>query len=101
MGVMTAVSLAVRAHFIRRLFPAYSIVRQGLRAVLPVVPAAALVLLLRVVESGPRSAVMAAGELALFVAVTAAVTIVVERALLREILGYLRGGSKPAFAGGG
>jgi O-antigen/teichoic acid export membrane protein len=98
MAFMTVVSLAVRDHFIRRLFPAYSLVRQGVRAVAPVVPAAALVLGLRLVESGSRSLGMAVAELVLFVVVTAAATVVLERSLLREIAGYLRGRGKPAFA---
>jgi O-antigen/teichoic acid export membrane protein len=98
MAIMTLASLAMRAHFIRRLFPAYSLVRQGVRAVTPVIPATAVVLALRLVEPTERSLGVAIGEAVVFVGLTAAVTLVMERALLREIAGYLRGRARPAFA---
>jgi hypothetical protein len=48
------------------------------------------VLLVRLAESGDRTLGLALGELALYLAVTAAATWVFERTLLREVLGYLR-----------
>jgi len=51
---------------------------------------ALLVLAVRGLESGPRTLQMAIGELVLYVAVTAALTVWLERSLLREAIGYLR-----------
>jgi O-antigen/teichoic acid export membrane protein len=95
-GIMTAVTLVARSYFIVRLFPGFSMVRWAARAVAPTVPAIAVVLLLRVVETGDRTLALALGELALYLAVTAAATIVLEKALLREVVGYLR---RPAARG--
>jgi lipopolysaccharide exporter len=89
MVAMTGVVLCARAWYLRRLFPSVSLIRHSLRAILPTVPGALLVLGLRQVVSG-RSAAQVVAELALFVTVTVAVTMVVERSLVREVLGYLR-----------
>lgn len=95
MAVMTAVSLAVRSHFIHRLFPRYSIVRQGLRALAPSVPAVLLVLALRAAIPAERTLEQALGELAAYLAVTAALTWAIERRLLSEMVSYLRRPSRP------
>lgn len=42
---------------------------------------------------------VALGQLALYVLVTVAATLVLERPLLREVLGYVRGRPRPASAG--
>jgi peptidoglycan/LPS O-acetylase OafA/YrhL/O-antigen/teichoic acid export membrane protein len=97
MAVMTAVSLAVRGYFIRKMFPAYSQLQQALRAVAPTVPAVAVVLLARLAEPGPRTAAVAVAELVVYGLVTAAATLGLERGLIREMVGYLRGG-RPRFA---
>jgi hypothetical protein len=60
-----------------------------LRAILPTVPAAAAVLLIRVLESGQRTAAMAAAELAVYALVTMLATWALERPLLREVAGYV------------
>lgn len=100
MGVMTAVSLAVRSHFIRsRLFPSYSIVRQGLRALAPSVPAVLAVLAIRLAVPGERTLELALGELALYLALTAALTLVIERPLLREMVSYVAPRGLIGFAG--
>ena len=85
-----AVSLAGRTYYLGKIFPAFVIVKQAVRAIAPVVPAVAVVVLARVVESGQRTAAMAAAELVAFGVVTLAWTAVLERALLREVFGYLR-----------
>jgi len=66
------------------------------RAAWPVLPAVALVLVLRAIEGGDRTLAIALGELALYVAAVVAVTMVAERALLREAFGYLRRGRRVA-----
>jgi O-antigen/teichoic acid export membrane protein len=90
MGIMTAVSLCVRTYFIRRLFPRYSMVRQAIRALTPTLPAVALVAVMRLGESGSRSLGLALAELAVYLAATTLLTLLLERSLLAEILIYLR-----------
>jgi hypothetical protein len=58
--------------------------------VLPSVPAVLLVLAVRWAGAFDRSLAVALGELALYLAVTAAATYLFERSLLRETLSYLR-----------
>lgn len=98
LGAVCAVNLATRAYFLSRLFAGFSLLRHALRAFAPSLPALAVVVLLRVAEGGgPRSDAEAALEIALYVAVTLAATWTFERALLREIVGYVRRRG-PAFA---
>lgn len=88
--VAGAVHLAFRGYAMHRLLGGFDVLRHALRACLPTVPAAALVLLARVAEPWDRGPVVAAAELALYLAVVAAATWAVERDLLREAVGYLR-----------
>jgi O-antigen/teichoic acid export membrane protein len=85
----TATDLALRAWYLSRLFEGFALLRHALRAILPTVPAVAVVLGIRVLESGPRTAVMAAGELVLYIVLTGLATWVMERSLLREVAGYV------------
>ncbi|MDQ6914863.1 MAG: oligosaccharide flippase family protein [Actinomycetota bacterium] len=89
-GAMAAVSLAIRLHFLGRLFPTFQILRHVARAVAPTIPAAAAVLLLRLGTGPDRTVARTLGELALYVVVTAVFTLRLERDLLREVMGYLR-----------
>jgi hypothetical protein len=91
MAIMTVASLCVRTYFLRRLFPAYSMVRQGVRGVIPTLPAVAVVFAMRAAEPGSRTVEHAVAEFCAFVLLTVATTLVSERTLLREVLGYLRG----------
>lgn len=89
MGAMTAVALAVRFVYLTRMFESFRFLRHTLRAAGPTIPAAALVGLMRLAESGRggRAAVL---ELAVYLLATLIATVVFERPLLREMLGYLR-----------
>ena len=89
MAITAVVNLAVRFFFLVRLFPALSIAGHAARAIAPTVPAVLAVLAVRAVD-GDRSLGVALGELALYAGVTVAATVVLERELLREVLGYLR-----------
>jgi O-antigen/teichoic acid export membrane protein len=80
----------VRARLIRRLFPDFRMWRHAARAAAPLVPATALVFLARLAETGPRTPWEAAGELVLYGVATAVATVVLERRLLTEVLGYVR-----------
>jgi hypothetical protein len=88
---MEGVNFAVRMHYLRRLFSGFQLARHAGRALVPSVPAVAVVLLVRAVAGEEGSLVAALAMLALYVVVTAAATALVERRLVREILGYLRG----------
>jgi polysaccharide transporter, PST family len=89
MAITAAVNLTVRFFYLVRLFPALSIAGHAARAIAPTVPAVAAVLAVRALD-GERSVGVALGELTLYAAVTVAATVVFERELLREVLGYLR-----------
>jgi PST family polysaccharide transporter len=89
-AIATVVSLIGRFYYLAKLFPAFAIVRHILRAIAPTIPAAAAVLLIRVATDADRTLDLALFELAVYVAVTAAMTWVLERPLLREATSYLR-----------
>jgi O-antigen/teichoic acid export membrane protein len=91
-GILAAevVNTAVRTHYLRRLFPGFSMARHLGRAIAPTLPAAAVVLAARATGSGGDSLPAALGLLALYVAVTAVATAALERELVREVIGYLR-----------
>jgi hypothetical protein len=57
---------------------------------MPSIPAAGIVLGLRLLETGGRTSADAVLELATYVVVTVLATIAFERPLLKEIAGYLR-----------
>lgn len=90
-AIMIAVHMAARSYFLRRLFPEFRMWRHGLRAILPVLPALAIVGLLRLVEGGGRDEMQAVIEVCCFVGFAGLGTWVLERALIREVLSYLTG----------
>jgi O-antigen/teichoic acid export membrane protein len=85
----TAADLALRAWYLSRLFEGFTLLGHALRSILPTVPAVAVVLAIRALESGPRTATMAAAELVVYALVTVLATCVLERPLLREVAGYV------------
>jgi O-antigen/teichoic acid export membrane protein len=87
-GALT--NLLIRAVYVSRLFEGFAFARHALRAVLPTVPAVAVVLVARALWSGPRSASAAVIQLVAYVLVTVAATWLAERSLLREVLGYVK-----------
>jgi O-antigen/teichoic acid export membrane protein len=87
---MTVVSVAVRSYYLARLFSGFQMLRHALRAIAPSVPAVLVVLGLRALEPAGRGPGTALIEFALYAGVTIGATILFERALLREILSYLR-----------
>lgn len=98
MAGATAVLIAMRAYWLARLFPTIALLSHAARAIWPSVPATAIVLAMRAVHSGPRSAAMFVIEAAVFVIVLAIGVFVAERSLVREVLGYLRRGPLPRSA---
>jgi hypothetical protein len=77
--------------YVRRLFPGFPVLAHLGRAVLPTVPAAAPVLVLRLLEPRNRSLGLALAELAIYVLMTVAATWYFESTLLREALAMVRG----------
>ena len=89
-AAQTLAGLLVRAVYVRRLFAGFGMVRHALRAIAPSVPAVLVVLAARSLESGPRTGAKAIAELATYLLVTGVATVLLERDLLREALGYIR-----------
>ncbi|PZS08625.1 MAG: hypothetical protein DLM64_12120 [Solirubrobacterales bacterium] len=86
------VHLVLRAWYLSRLFEGFAFVRHAARAVLPTLPAVAVVLLMRQFEHGQRTFAFALGDLTAYALVTVAATWLFEGALVREAIGYLVGG---------
>jgi len=85
--------LAVREHYVRALFPEVGLLRLGSRGAVPALVGAAVVVLLRVAfGDGDRGAGEAVAQLASFALVTGTVTWALERALLEDVAGQVRGG---------
>jgi O-antigen/teichoic acid export membrane protein len=97
MAAAAATGIAGRAFYLVKMFEGFAILRHAARAAAPVLPAAAAVLALRTLE-GHRSLAVAVGELALYLVVAVAATIALERPLLRELAGNLRGAEPAAGA---
>jgi len=97
-AVMTTANLTARGYYLARLFPGFKLVRHALRAIAPTVPAVAVTLGVRALEGGQRGPELPAAELVLYLAVTAGATLLFERALLREALGYVRSRTRPQAA---
>ena len=93
MALQALAHLAVRSWYLRRMFTGFRFLSHAARTLTPTVPAAALVLALRLLETGGRTLPLALGELALYVAVTAALTWRTECGLLREAAGLVRPGA--------
>lgn len=90
LAAQSVVLLAARAYFLRPVLGSFSVLAHSARAIAPTVPAVLVVLLSRLAEPTSRGVGVALVELALYVAVTLGATYVFERALVREVLGYLR-----------
>jgi O-antigen/teichoic acid export membrane protein len=91
MAVSAVCQFGVRAYYLRRLFPDFNLLTHGLRALVPVLPAVVSVGAVRLLTLGDeRTGAVALGELALFIAVAAISTYLIERRLIGEAVGYLR-----------
>jgi O-antigen/teichoic acid export membrane protein len=97
-GALTLIQVAGRCWYMARLFDGFKVGRHLARAIAPSVPAAAVVLLLRVAEPGHRSLPVVIAELVLYAGVTLGATVALERSLISEVASYLRGRARPAPA---
>ncbi|HEX4344313.1 MAG TPA: oligosaccharide flippase family protein [Solirubrobacteraceae bacterium] len=88
--LVEAVNFAVRMAYLRRLFPDFRLIWHTARALLPSVPAAAVVIGIRLTLGAESSLLAALAMVALYVLVTMAATALLERKLLGEIVAYLK-----------
>jgi PST family polysaccharide transporter len=98
MGLSALAALGGRAYYLGRLFAGFRLLAHAARAIAPTLPAALCVLALRWGTGGERSPELAGAELLCYLAVTAVMTALLERELLREAASYLRGRPAPAAA---
>lgn len=98
MSIAVCVDLAVRGWFLSRLFEGFRIVLHLIRSVVPSIPPAAAILALHLLTDVERTLGLALAELALYVVLTAISTYLFERALIGEVIGYLRRAARPAAA---
>jgi O-antigen/teichoic acid export membrane protein len=97
-ATMTLVQIVVRWYFMRRLLGGFDVVRDVGRALAPTVPAAAVVLAMRLVEGDSHTPRLAIAEAAVYVVTVSAATLLFERQLLAEAIGYLRDRRPPAVS---
>jgi O-antigen/teichoic acid export membrane protein len=100
-AAQAAVHLLFRGWYLSQMFEGFSFLRHAWRAILPTVPAVAVVLGMRQLETGTRTAAMAISELAVYLAVTVLATWLFEGSLIREAMSYLsrRGTGAAPIAG--
>jgi O-antigen/teichoic acid export membrane protein len=87
----TFVQVVLRGYYMRQLFAGFHLLPQLARGLAPTAPAASLILLLRALTDIDRSLVVALAELSAYSIAVIALTFVLERSLLGEAIGYLRG----------
>jgi hypothetical protein len=95
LAIATCLLIATRVFYLLRLFPGLPILRNAAAAALPTLPAATVLLLLRGLDGGGRSGAEALAQVALFIGIVLAATLILERQLVRDSLRYLR---RPAAA---
>ena len=89
-----AVHLLFRAWYVSRLFDGFRFLRHATRAILPAIPAVAVVLVIRSLETGQRTLSDAVGELVAFLIVTVLATWLLEGGLVREAVAYVVAGER-------
>jgi O-antigen/teichoic acid export membrane protein len=92
----TVIQVGVRSYYMRRLFGRFNPLRQFARAILPAMPGAALVLLLRIPLPEDHGLALALAELLLYSVTTVACTLLFERRLITELVSYVFGRSDRA-----
>jgi O-antigen/teichoic acid export membrane protein len=94
-GAATAVAILARVYYLARLFDLRTVVLNSARAFGPTLLALPGVFAVRWVVSGHRTGSQALVEVCLFVGIAGVATLLAERELLREFIGYLRRGTRP------
>jgi O-antigen/teichoic acid export membrane protein len=97
MAVSVVCEIFLRGFFLRRLFAHFHLVRHIARAVMPIVPPVAGVLVLRLADWGQRPLSQVLAELAVYALANVLALWLFERRLLGEMAGYVVGrGTSPA-----
>jgi hypothetical protein len=96
--VVAVIQLIARGVVLRPIFHGYRIGRQLVRSMIPPLPAAGIVLLSRLIP-GDRTLLRALAELAAYSVAVVLLTGLIERPLVRELVGYLRRQAAPAPVG--
>ncbi len=99
MAASLVVDLLTRAYYLARIFPGFQMARHFYRSVLPNIVPTLAVLGARVVIPAPRTGGQVIVEVFGYLALTAAATYALERPLITEMVGYVRGGRRPLAAG--
>lgn len=89
MGLATLLYVGARLAFLAPLFPLRAVLVNTLRGIVPTLPALAAALVARGLGPAERDLTQALIEAALFAGIAATTTLLAERALLRELRGYL------------
>lgn len=97
-GLMGVTNVVGRFVVMRGMFSSFRFISHSARAIAPTVPAAALVLAARSVDLGLADGQRALVELTGYLLVVVIATWILERDLLREVFGYLRGRREPTPA---
>jgi hypothetical protein len=91
MTVSVVCEIFMRGFYLRRLFATFHLVRHIARAVTPIIPPIAGVLLLRAAEWGQRPLIHVLAELGVYVVANVVALWFFERRLLGEMAGYVMG----------
>jgi O-antigen/teichoic acid export membrane protein len=89
LAAQAVVHVAFRAWYLAQLFDGFGFMGHALRAFLPTLPGAGVVLVLRALEQPPGTRALAIINLLAYVVVVALATWLIERPLIREAMGYL------------
>lgn len=89
-GAITVVQIFVRGYFLRRLFHGFEITTHMLRAFAPTLVPVAAVFLVRLLSPDDDGLPQAIGEFVLYLALVVGCTLLFERRLVGEMIGYLR-----------
>ena len=96
-AALAVCQVIVRSYFMRRLFRGFSVLVQLVRSMVPTIPPAAVVIVVRLLAPGQKPIALVALEMALYVAIAILATVLLERPLVRELAGYVgRSGDHPA-----
>lgn len=87
----TALSVGLRLWYLRRLFPSLALLRHIAGGIGPALPPAAIVVGLRLLVPSDGSLLRAVAEVLLYTICVLGSTVALERPLLAESIGYLRG----------
>jgi O-antigen/teichoic acid export membrane protein len=90
MLALTIIGVVARSYYLAKLFSGFQMLWHAGRAFAPAVPGVAIVLGMRLLETGARGPGIALAELLAYILITIGATALFERPLIGEMLSYLR-----------